>query len=114
MVNLPTLATKLNDYGLLKKSFMDMSKAEIELLISAVFSCPDDSIPPDGWDPVRIDNGDLIISFNSHPKYHWWKADGQGLMETLVELDAPWEVARKYLCGKLITEETYCNKLIPF
>lgn len=114
MVNLPALAERLNEYGLLNKSFMSMTKGEIELLITAVFSCPDDTIPPSGWDAVRIENGSLVITFKSHPKYHWWQDGGQSLLETLVELNAPYEVAKKYLCSKLITEETYCNKLIPF
>lgn len=115
MINLPDLADKLNQYGLLQKSFMDMSKAEIELMVTAVFSSPDDTIPPDGWDNPSInDSGDLQIKFNSHPKYHWWSPDGQSLLQTLIELDAPWEVAQKYLCNRLVTEEVYRQKLIPF
>jgi hypothetical protein len=114
MINLPALAERMQECGILNKSFMDMTKTEIHLLISAVFSCPDDSIPPDGWDPVRIEDDTLIITFASHPKYHWWTPDGQSIMETLIELNAPWEVAKKYLCSKLITEEAYYKKLIPF
>lgn len=114
MINLPALAERMNEYGILNKSFMNMTKTEILLMVSAVFSCPDDTIPPEGWDPVRIEHDVLIISFNSHPKYHWWQDGGQSLMETLVELNAPYEIAKKYLCSKLIAEETYCNRLIPF
>lgn len=113
MVSLPDLADKLNQHGLLQKSFMDMSKTEIMLLVEAVMSSPDDVIPPDGWNNPHIYNGELIITFDSHPKYHWWTPDGQGIMATLVELDAPWEVAKKYVNPRM-TEQDYLNRLIPF
>ncbi|MBV5338165.1 MAG: hypothetical protein J0665_01210 [Deltaproteobacteria bacterium] len=114
MINLPVLAERLNEYGILNKSFMDMTKTEILLMVSAVFSNPDDSVPPEGWSQPSIIDGTLIIGFDSHPKYHWWTNDGQSISETLIELNAPWEVAKKYLCSRLMTEEAYINKLIPF
>jgi hypothetical protein len=115
MINLPDLADRLNQCGLLQKSFMDMSKAEIMLMVEAVFSCPDGTQPVEGWDnPCIDDNGDLRITFDSHPKYHWWTPDGQSLLETLVEINAPYEVARKYICNKQFTEAYYLNRLIPF
>jgi hypothetical protein len=46
--------------------------------------------------PYLNDHGELIISFDSDPKYHWW-AGGQSLHETLKELDAPPEVAGRYI-----------------
>jgi hypothetical protein len=114
MINLPDLADRLNQYGIMNKSFLSMTKTEIQLLINAVLSCPDETVPPDGWDKPRIEDGALILTFNSHPKYHWWTPDGQSIYETLIEIDAPYEVARQYLCSKQITEEVYLNKLIPF
>jgi hypothetical protein len=118
MINLPDLADKLNQYGLLQKSFMDMSKPEIQLLVTAVFSCPDDTLPVEGWEDPRIDEkGDLHITFNSHPKYHWWNPDGQSVLATLIELNAPWEVAKKYMENRgnsHMTEADYMNRLIPF
>lgn len=114
MINLPVLAERLNEYGILNKSFMDMTKTEILLMVSAVFSNPDESVPPEGWDIPRIENDNLVLTFASHPKYHWWTNDGQSILETLIEINAPWEVAKKYLCSRLMTEEAYINKLIPF
>lgn len=114
MINLPDLADRLNQYGLMNKSFIGMTKTEIQLLISTVFSCPGDEVPADGWDHPRVENGQLVLTFRVHPKYHWWTPGGQSIYETLIEIGAPWEVARKYLDSKLITEETYINRLIPF
>ena len=115
MINLPDLADRLNQYGIINKSFMELTKSEIQLMVSAIYSCPGEDVPPDGWDKPRIDDrGDLVLTFNSHPKYHWWTHDGQSIMETLVEISAPYEVAKKYLCSRQITEEVYLNKLIPF
>lgn len=115
MINLPDLADKLNQQGLLNKSFMDMTKPEILQLISAIFSSPSDEIPPEGWQTPFIDeSGGLVLTFSSHPKYHWWTPDGQSIMDTLIEIGAPYEVAKKYLCSRLITEEAYLNKLVPF
>jgi hypothetical protein len=115
MIDLPALAERLNEYGILNKSFMDMTKSEILLMVDAIFSNPDDSVPPEGWETPSIDeSGTLHIPFNSHPKYYWWTINGQSIMQTLIELNAPWEVARNYVCNRQITEEVYMNKLIPF
>lgn len=40
--------------------------------------------------------GNLIIPFDSNPKYHYW-AGGQSLKETLDELNAPPEVYARYV-----------------
>jgi len=123
MIDLPELATRLNDAGLINKSFMDMTKSEIQSMISAVFSCPSDEVPTDGWaKPFLEDMPDgiprLVIPHDSHPQYHWWKPGGQDLLATLIELNAPWTTAKRYLETKIgvscMTEEAYINKLIPF
>lgn len=114
MINLADLADRLNQYGIMNKSFLSMSKSEISLLIEAVFSCPDNTVPVDGWIAPAITAGTLTIGPQSHPKYHWWTSDGQSIIETLIEINAPWEVARKYLDSKTMTEEAYMNRLIPF
>lgn len=122
MIDLPELAARLNDAGLITKSFMDMTKSDIQTLISAVFSCPDNEAPAAGWTKPYLEAMPdgvlrLVIPFDSHPKYHWWTIDGQGVLETLVELDAPWSTAKRYLETKGIkamTEHDYINKLIPF
>ena len=40
--------------------------------------------------------GELIVPFNSDPRYHWWNG-GQPVRETLLELDAPPEVLARYV-----------------
>lgn len=115
MINLPDLADRLNQYGIMNKSFLSMSKSEILLLVNAVFSSVDnDVVPPGGWMNPAIVDGSLLIDFAAHPKYHWWTPDGQSLYETLIEINAPWEVAQKYLDSKTMTEAAYMNDLIPF
>ena len=114
MVNLPDLAERLQKSGLLQKSFLDCTKSEILQVVEAVFSSIGEDVPPEGWSQPRIEDGVLIIPHDVHPKYHWWSQDGQSIMDTLLELEAPFEVAKKYLCSRLITEDAYLNKLIPF
>lgn len=114
MINLPDLADRLNQLGIINKSFLNMTKSEILLLVSAVYSLPGDEVPPDGWKEPAIIDGVLDISFAAHPKYHWWSINGQSILDTLIELDAPWEVAKKYLDSKHMTETDYVNRLIPF
>lgn len=122
MIDLPELAARLNDAGLINKSFMDMAKSDIETLIGAVFSCPDDEVPVGGWAKPHLEDMPdgvprLVIPFDSHPKYYWWQSGGQDLLATLVELDAPWATAKRYLENKGIkamTEDAYIHRLIPF
>ena len=40
---------------------------------------------------------ELVIPFNSDPKYHWWQPGGQSIRETLRELGAPPEVLGRYV-----------------
>ena len=117
MVNLPELAEKLGKCGLLQKSFLDCTKSEIEQVINAVFSCVGSAVPLDGWDKPSIINGELNIPCTVHPKYMWWTPAGQGIRQTLIELDAPFEVAKKYIQSKGMTcldEKDWTNTLIPF
>lgn len=117
MIDLPELANRLNQYGLMDKTFLNMSRTEIELLIAAVFSCPDNTVPANGWASPLINDDCLTIPANCHPKYRWWTAEGQGLLETLIELDAPYSVACKYVSkgmGTPMTEADYLNQTIPF
>lgn len=115
MINLPELAVRLQEHGLLSKSFLECTKTEILQIVDAVFSSVGDDVPPEGWREPRLedmpDGQRLVIPFDSHPKYHWWK-DGQSIAETLAELDAPYEVAKKYWPN--LTEAEWLNKLIPF
>ncbi len=47
--------------------------------------------------PHLTSAGELIIPFNSDPRYHWWKPGGQSVAQTLAELNAPPEVWRYYV-----------------
>jgi hypothetical protein len=42
-------------------------------------------------------HGELIIPFNSDPRYHYWKRGSQSIGKTLAELDAPPDVWRRYV-----------------
>jgi len=116
MISLPELAVRLQDHGLLSKSFQDCTKSEILRVIDAVFSSVGDDVPPEGWrEPYLEETADgkrLVIPCDCHPKYRWWTAEGQSVSETLVKLDAPYELARKYY--RNLTEEEWINKIIPF
>ena len=112
MISLPDLAEKIQDAGLMHKPFFECTRGEIELLCSAVLSSFDATVPRDGWSKPRLDGKYLIIPFDSHPDYHWWKEGGKCISETLVELDAPYSVAKNYLYR--LTEAEWLNKLIPF
>ncbi|MBI3245889.1 MAG: hypothetical protein HYZ50_05220 [Deltaproteobacteria bacterium] len=46
--------------------------------------------------PYINSRGELIIPFTADPKYQWWRG-GQSLAETLLELNAPPEVWRRYV-----------------
>lgn len=119
MINLPDLAARLSAAGLMNKSFMDMTKSEIETLITAVFSSPSDHVPPDGWQSPYLETFDfgqrLVIPFGSHPDYHWWKRGHKlSVIDILVELNAPYEVAKMYMDDKtavFLTEEDYLKRV---
>jgi hypothetical protein len=117
MVNLTELAARLNDAGIMTKSFLNMTRPEIETLISAVFSCLDDAVPPEGWrnpylETLTEGKQRLVVPFDAHPKYHWWQPEGQCVLTTLYEIEAPYEVFRQYAPG--MSEEEWQKKLIPF
>lgn len=40
--------------------------------------------------------GDLVIPFDSDPKYHWWNG-GQSVHKTLLELNTSPEIIKKYV-----------------
>jgi len=45
--------------------------------------------------PYIHHNGEIIIPFNSDPKYHFWNG-GQHICETMTELNAPQDVWDKH------------------
>lgn len=116
MIDLTKLYEQINGAGLLHKSFFQCTRSEIEFLCAAVMSSPNDEVPPDGWTVPYMENGRLVIPFTAHPKYHWWKPDGQSVMDTLIELNVEWKDVQQHLTSRFstITEEAYNKKLIPF
>jgi hypothetical protein len=117
MINLPELAEHLQKDGLIAKSFADCTRTEILKIVEAVFSSVGDEVPPGGWSKPRLEDGSLVIPFDCHPSYHWWKDGGKSIYEILTELDAPFAVARKYVAkgfGHPMTEADWNNQLIPF
>lgn len=101
MFNLPDLWARIERAGLGHKPFAQFTREEIEKLCESVLSSVDSSkVPVHGWDVPRFDrHGGLVIPFTAHPKYHWWKADSQSLIDTLAEMDATWEQAAPYIRG---------------
>lgn len=118
MINLPDLAARLQDAGIINKSFMECTREDIEKLVSAVFSCPDmQEVPAGGWvKPILYQTEDgrrgLSIPYAAHPKYRWWTPTGQSVEQTLLELQAPYDIAKQYV--QHTTEEEWNKKLIPF
>lgn len=115
MINLPALAERLQDAGIINKSFLDCTREEILKIAEAVYSCPDpEFVPASGWlKPILYQTEDgrtgLSIPLAAHPKYRWWTPEGQSLQETLIELQAPYEVAKQHILH--LTEDAWREKL---
>lgn len=116
MINFADLAERLQDAGLLHKPFIDCTRSEILQVCEAVLSSIGDDVPPNGWSTPYLEETAtgkrLAIPFDCHPKYRWWTEGGQSVGQTLLDLDAPYEVAVRYWPG--LTKEEWANKLIPF
>ncbi len=97
VIDLPSLAEKLMARRLMDKSFFSMTHEEVIYLCEAVMSCPSDAVPVDGWQPPRIERGELIFPADCHPQYRWWTPGGRSLRQTLAELGAPEEIVARYV-----------------
>jgi hypothetical protein len=64
------------------------SRAESETAVPTVPVLPGRGNAPAEL-PHLLSDGTLRIPFNSPERYHWWKAGGQSLRETLAELRQP-------------------------
>lgn len=83
--------------GLWGKPFNQFTEDEIDGLINAVLNAPNHTVPANGWKPPYINGaGELIISGDSHPRYHWW-ANGQSIHDTLKELGASQEIIDRHI-----------------
>jgi len=99
MFNLKLLAEKLQAASIEQKALFDMDEAEITTLCESVISSFDETVPPRGWSAPHLDmdSGELVIPGDAHPSYHWWAKGGKSILDSLAELGAPFEVAKKYL-----------------
>jgi hypothetical protein len=97
-IDFQRLGEKLTEAGLTGKAVNQYSKQDIETLVKA---CIESTRPEQQTEyvtnPYIDSNGELIVPFNSDPRFHWWKRCGQSLLETLRELKAPEDVVRKYV-----------------
>ena len=119
MIDLMELADRMQKAGLMNKPFFDCTKTEILKIVDAVFSSIGDDVPVKGWAKPYIDDaGRLVVPFDVHPEYRWWTSSGKSIWEILVELDAPFDVARKYVCkggmGSTLTEQDWIRQTLPF
>lgn len=107
MIDLPLLAQRLTQAELMGKAFSDMTREQVETLVTAVISSFDDKVvPPCGWSApyyswVMGPNGpspELIIPHNAHPRYHWWAPHlgGLSIRAILEEMEAPRELFEKH------------------
>lgn len=79
------------------KPLAEMDAGEIQAVWTAFASAFPETMPATGWEkPYLREDGTLIIPFGCHPDNQWWKG-GRGLAEILRELDAPYDVARRYV-----------------
>ena len=99
MPDLRLFAELVSKAGLMDKSFATMNREEVESIIGFAFSA--DAMPSvsTSFEPPSIIDGNLIIPFNSDPKYHYWKRCGQSIFATLREIGASEEVFQRYMHG---------------
>lgn len=78
------------------KPVNEYTRIEVLILVRACVNC---LIPDKGavFTPPSIVDGELIIPFDSDPRFHWWRPCGQSIFETLRELKASDEVWSKYI-----------------
>ncbi len=97
MIDLQKVAEYISNEGLWGRPLNTLDKEELIDFINHILSSPDSKkVPPDGWKLPYINNNDeLIIPFDSHPSYHYWKREGQSIIETFQELGASEEVMEK-------------------
>ena len=109
MINLPTLAAKLTEKGIMDKAFYDMNRDEVEAMCEAVLAAhePEQEVIPyisyDYHEPV------LVVPSNASKRFRRIGLIGDDaravLRNTLKMLGADFELMRRYL-GENWKEET--------
>lgn len=96
LIDYKTLGEELTAAGLVGKPVDQYNRKEVDALCIA---CARAIMPERGakfTEPYINDQGELIIPFDSDPRFHYWKKCGQSIFETLRELKAAPEVWKKY------------------
>lgn len=101
MINLPALAAKLTEKGIMDKAFYDMNRDEVEAMIQAVLAAhePEQDVIPyilrDRDEPV------LVVPSNASPRFRRIGLIGDDarevLRDTLQLLGADNDMMRRYL-----------------
>lgn len=96
-IDFATLGQELTAAGLVGKPVDQYNKEEVEKLCLACASATT-FIPKKGakFTEPYIKDGELVIPFDSDPRFHYWKKCGQSIFDTLRELKASDEVWKKY------------------
>jgi len=96
MVDLKKVGGWLMQRGLMDKPFSQFSESEIKELVSVIFSSPGPDVPPEGWGKPSLAAQGVLIPYNAHPAYYWWKPEGRSINDILDELNAPEEIRKAY------------------
>lgn len=100
MVDLKRIGAWFTKKKLWDTPFNKFTEDQINELVTVVLSSPGLAVPPYGWKkPFLTQAGELIIPPDAHPKYRWWQPDGQGLFQTLTEIEAPQHVIDRYVAN---------------
>jgi len=99
IIDFKQLGETLANAGLTGLPVNQYSKDQIKTLVAACLEVSTPMLPKGArFRPPYIDNdGDLIVPYDSDPKYHYWKPCGQSIFETLRELNVSEEVWKKYV-----------------
>lgn len=105
-INLQEIGKYFSDNGLWNKRFSDFCKPEIINLCKIIL---ENTHSGNGLImPYVNDDDDIVIPFDCPHKYKFWAGE-QSVLETMVELKVPFEVAKKYYYkdGLKLTEEKW-------
>lgn len=93
------LGETLANAGLTGLPVNDYSQDQVKALVSACLESATPMLPKGAkfTKPYIAADGNLIVPYDSDPKYHYWKPCGQSIFETLRELNVTEEVWSRYV-----------------
>lgn len=88
--------------GYIKK----LEKQDVKPIETATAKAIKEVFPKSYKKPYINEHNTLVIPFDTHPKYHYWRG-GQHVVQTLLELEVSEEILGKY-CGdwRQVTKES--------